>query len=200
MRANACSLGIEFTEITEDHHQLRIPDGSLVRVTLIYEKVWCAKQKHRDDQLITSSLYASSATATSIIRLIYLMSLDLNSVDVTWTIRKIQIWTPIEMNMVIISGKLLALAFLDVYIHLSLLTHWCDCSLSPLSTPGLLLSPKYLPFESRKSMKNNNRYFPSRTCEALYDNLFATPFNFTFIRPLSVYSLQFQLFNIWLES
>ncbi|KAJ5998793.1 hypothetical protein N7451_006603 [Penicillium sp. IBT 35674x] len=53
-------------------------------------------------------LMGAFATATSIIRLIYLMSLDLTSVDVTWTTRKIQIWTPVEMNMVIISALLLS--------------------------------------------------------------------------------------------
>ncbi|KAJ5267741.1 hypothetical protein N7478_010549 [Penicillium angulare] len=53
-------------------------------------------------------LMGAFATATSIIRLIYLMSLDLTSGDVTWTTRKIQIWTPVEMDMVIISALLLS--------------------------------------------------------------------------------------------
>lgn len=77
-------------------------------------------------------------TATSVVRLVYLLKLDSLSPDVTWNFSKTQIWTCVELHTAIISGEYMYSRYLE-YVDFTETDHRYDTltSLSSLLTPNL---------------------------------------------------------------
>lgn len=94
-------LATAYCPPTENDPHPNLPNGWPVCLT-VGLICWPKQQLEGNPVKLTKT---TSATITSIIRLVCLLRIDLNSEDITWNFVPYMIWTVVELNVSTITGK-----------------------------------------------------------------------------------------------